>query len=180
MQRIFSLPFIVFAVLASLPCEAQQQVMSRKQFQEMQAIQRQQQMLEAAKKRNESLEKQRENNVRALCALLDDAELQKKLKISDKQKKTFDELDKKLEEERKKITNPEDRRFATPEDRREYIKTKIPDLQELNLKCGKVIKEVLTEEQLNAYGRQMTYDRAKRAWEKRMGIEPEEKKKKEN
>lgn len=144
------------------------QAQSAKQIKQFQTQQRQ---MEALRKRQENLQKQQENNVRSLCLLMHDEETQKKLKITEKQKIKLDELGKKYDEIREKTVNPDGRKFG-PGERMEAVKSKQGELQKLSLKGGQAIMQILTREQLDLYGRLVTYERAKKAWERRMGIEP--------
>lgn len=150
------------------------QAQSAKQIKQSQTQQRQ---MEALQKRQENLKKQQENNIRSLCLLMHDEETQKKLSITEKQKIKLDELDKKYGEIREKTINPDDKKFG-PGERQEAVKSKQEELRNLSLKGGQAVMQILTREQLDVYGRHVTYERAKKAWERRMGIEPEKPQKK--
>ncbi len=176
MKQLF---FAAVLFVGVTQCCVAQQTMSRTQFKQMQQATAQMKAVERFEHQKEVLERRQENNTRALVTILFEEDIQKGLKITEKQKQTLDAIHKKLDEERKKITHPEGRQFANKEERLEYLKTKVPEIQALTLKCGKAIKEVLTEEQLNAYGRHITAENAKQLWERRMGIEPEVKPKPE-
>ena len=141
---------------------------SAKQIQQIQARQR---MEEAVQKRAQAEQRRHEGNLRTLCVILNDQEIRKKLKVTSKQDEQLEELDKKLDELREKTINPEGKKM-TPVERSEAVKAKIDDLRELSLKAGKAVAEILTRDQVNAFGRHTDQERAKRAWEKRMGIEP--------
>lgn len=131
-----------------------------------------QRQIEAVQRRQVAEKRRAENNVRSLCMLLNDKELREKLKITPKQEVRLDELDRKYDEIRDKTINPTNKKLA-PKERRANVKNNRDELMDLSLKAGKAVLDILTDKQAEAYARYVTYERAKHAWEKRMGIEPE-------
>ncbi|MGL4595479.1 MAG: hypothetical protein ACRCUY_12205 [Thermoguttaceae bacterium] len=134
---------------------------------------RQQQNMERRMIVSQELQKREwEKNVRSLCFILGDTEVQEKLRVNAKQKEQLEELNNKYRERYEKVINPKGTPFANPGDRRESIQKNFAELNVMTLSAGKAVMEILSPNQVNEYGNKVMADRAERQWESRMGIQP--------
>lgn len=97
-------------------------------------------------------------NVQSLYNIAENRELRKKLRVSESQGRQLDELERRYAEASMKIRN--ERHDATSPQQQQYLKRlKEEKLRELSVKAGLKVMDILSKDQVNAYGRQIEMEK---------------------
>lgn len=101
------------------------------------------------------------NNVRSLGVFLDDKEWRQKINVSEEQDKKLDVLNQRYIAAREKVEKTQFPYNATPDQLKMLGKMKREKLDGLSLQAGISVTEILTEGQINAYGRYVEMEKLK-------------------
>lgn len=93
-----------------------------------------------------------EKNVRSLCGIINDQKAQNKLDLSDSQKQRLAALEIKVEQAHQNVNEFMPSRGMTPMQLEQFDQMKEAKRQDISLKAGYSIMQILSKEQVNGYG----------------------------